>query len=226
MSKEESIIDFLKQNIKGRPSRAIDVCCGTGGFVNYLTSNYPIDEVCGLDIDRQALARGIARGYFKKAVPIHGDAYELKEEHPRLTEVSLDPEYHKNVDYEWMNLKHEKLKKPLKNFDLSVTVNPWNRLTSNDINNYLMSGTPSFRPIPVSIISSPVKRGGFVLYETEIVNKDAGIYGGPTKVDEELIKKSLASREKQGKDAGLDFIDYRLVGDDYSTDLAVLFKKI
>jgi len=228
-------LKFLKQNIKEEPTRIIDVCCGSGDLVGALSSYFPHSTVYGLDIDRSLLANGIAKGNFKRAFPIHGNAYHLGEENNDFTSIHLKPEYFSKGYVDWMKTKHRRLKKPLKNFDMITTVNPASELSPAEINKLIgkekLDKDRGF--IPLDIISIPAKKGGHVLYATEIANVYAGIYGGliPQNVNEKIVEDYLAEMKKEGEKTGLNYVSYdlekiRSSGHDHSVNLGVLFKKL
>jgi len=234
MNKEEDTIKFLEQNIKKEPKKSLDIACGYGPLVKKLSTAYPNSRVYGLDIDCISLAKGIGKGNFERAIPILGNAYYLGKKNPDFRFIYSDGE----------EIKLEKFNEPLKDFDLVTTINPAFRLTSEEVNGFIMKKKlgKNREFVPIEFIAKPAKKEGRILYETEIAHYSAGLRGGisPHQVTEEIIGKALEERIKEGRKSRLEYVSHGLIKENIeceyftvpqkitrpvSVELAVLFKK-
>ena len=228
----EDILDLLRRKNIENVERCFDVCCGQGKITRELSEIYP--EVYGLDINRETLAYGIAKGNFKKAVPLHGDAFNLVKDDQDFDKVYLDSQNYKNGYVNWMKLQHEKLKHPLKNLDLVIAVNPNYYISSQNIASDHLYSRLSGKEIesslvPVSVISPPLKKGGHLIYSVEVSNTNpvkrfvTGINPYP---DEKQVNDLLEHLKNEGKVSDLKFIADTLIENNYEgTNLTVVFKK-
>ncbi|NIO44711.1 MAG: methyltransferase domain-containing protein [Candidatus Aenigmarchaeota archaeon] len=227
MTKVDEIVGFLKQNIKEPPKRILDLCCGYGELVNAFSSTYPHSTVYGLDINREALAFGIVKGRFKKAVPVHGDAFNLGKEDPNFTLVHFDPNPKNYIEghVDLREVEHTKLKESLKDFDLVTAVNPFNKIPTSLFYRFQL-GKLQEVPITPDIISLPAKKGGHVLYEMEIAHR-AGMNFRyePEDITEKITGKFLNKMINNIKNPNLEYVSHNVINGNDSKDLAVLFKK-
>jgi SAM-dependent methyltransferase len=219
-------VKFLKENIKESPQKILDVACGYGGLVGELSSAFPHSTVYGLDINRESLAYGIAKGNFKKAVPIHGNAYHLGEENPGFTLVHFDPQYLKGEHAKLEKIEHRELKENLTGFGLVTAVNPFNKIPQNLF--YLFQlGKLKEAPVSPDVISRPAKKGGHVLYEIEIAHQAGMFYRPvPSDITEKCIENFLDRMRKESDKSGLEYVSHNVINKGDSKDLAVLFKKL
>jgi len=246
MTKVDEIVGFLKQNIKEPPKRILDVACGSGELVSALSSTYTDSEVFGLDIDRKALAIGIAEGRFKKAVPVHGNAYNLDKEDPNFTSVRFFPNPKNYIrEQGYLDLKeigHRKFEEELKDFDLVIAINPADYFSGRTVH-LLRSGKKLDNGVHLDDISRPAKKGGYVFLVTQIAYINADMYEGirPNQVTKEHVETELRKMRKDGDNAGLNYVSHTLIAEPipkdscflnsfspneiYSKDLAVLFNK-
>jgi hypothetical protein len=231
----EETIKFLKENIKEEPSNILDIACGEGKIASGLSAAYHKSQVYGLDLDWQALYRGIIyKGNFKKAIPLVGNAYDLVKENPNFKLVSPNPKY--DGKNELVQVYFKKIERPLPPFDLVTTLNPSYELTTEEVNNLIVGGKLDENRgyIPIRIISIPAKKGGYVFYDKEIANSYAGLYGGltPNNMTEEVVKEILGETIEEGRSNDLQYVSHKLervrggLGLGNTVNLAVLFKKI
>lgn len=229
MSKTNDTVDFLSKYISSDSGKILDVCCNDGLVVRALSNRFPKSHVYGLDINSHALVQGIKDGNFDNAIPIHGDAYELVKDYPRLSLVHLDPQSGSEKKPKYKRLEG---RRPLKDFDVVMTSNPVEILSRDEVNQ-LMTGEQVIGkgPVPISVIQEPAKMGGTVIYSTEIANSFASLYNGPSVVTKGLVAETLDSRIKEAEKSNLSFIDHTLLEESNeefhyrTTDLATLFRK-
>ena len=208
------------------PKSILDVGCGDGSFVCYLSQFYKNSSVYGLDINREVLANGIAKGNFQNANPVQGNARMLTESNPVFSIVNLDKEAYATGYVDWSQLR-EKEKIVLKDFDLVTAFNPYNRLSIDEVKSLMKGQELQNRLITVDVVGRAAKKSGYVLYGREIAHRLGRMYGSetPDKISEETIKKNLEILIFEGKRENLTYISHRLIENVISADLAVLFNK-
>lgn len=231
MADYKEFVRFFKEYCpEERPRKILDVPCGSGGLAFGLSIVYPRSQVCGIDINYEGLANGIARGNFKRATPIQGNAYDLVSENPVFREVDLDPKYFNGGFGDVTKLNFRELKQKLKDFDLVMAINPMSRLSDEDVNMLIRKHPIGKTPIPLSILSAPLKTGGYMVYAGEIAEIRAGLHGGVTpkelKENKNYVIKCLEKLVDDGERKNLSAIGSKLIGDADSVDLATLFKKV
>jgi SAM-dependent methyltransferase len=210
----------------GKPRSILDVGCGTGDFVAYVSHMFSDCAVYGLDINRQSLANGIAKGNFDKAYPVHGDAQKLAKSESLFSLAYLKPEYRKLGFVEWEKLE-ERRAITLSDFDLVTAFNPDNRLSIAEVNT-LIRGAPINRNlITVSIVSKAAKCDGFVIYQREIAHRLWGIFGleTPNELTKSNVDEQLKILLKEGQKDNLECLFNVVIKDEESANLIVLFQK-
>jgi len=235
-------LKFIKQHVQESQGDILDACCGNGWFARDLSSAYPGKTVYGLDTNLMSLAQGIEEGNFKRAVPVFGNAYNLGKKNPDFQTASLNPKYDGIKDFRRVKLK--RLKEPLENLGLLTTICPAFELSSYDINKKIGENARKSKQkesieangfIPIEVFSRAVANGGSLLYETEIANIHAGVYGGftPRTITPADVEDILTKLKEEGENTGLRHVSHtrmdiasELTVGTYAVNLAVLFKKV
>jgi SAM-dependent methyltransferase len=209
-----------------KPTKVLDVGCGEGDFVGYLSSKFEQSAIYGLDINRKSLAKGIAKGNFQRAYAVHGDARKLTQRDFLFSLVDLEPKYYRHGYVDWEKLEEKELI-TLSNFELVTGINPYNRLSAKEVDLILTQGNITRNLVTVDIVGSPVAEGGFVIYQREIAHRMGGLYGCPTpdNLTREDINRNLEILRKEGKRGNLKVVTSVLIKDRYAINLAVLFNK-
>jgi SAM-dependent methyltransferase len=220
----KDLLELLGQ-VKNAKS-ILDVGCGDGSFVNYLSKLFTNASVYGLDINQEFLASGIAKGNFENACPVQGDARMLINEKYAFSVVSLSHDAYSDGYVDWIKLQ-EKGKTELRNFDLVTALNPYNRLSLEEVNSLIRGEPMPSRLITVDVVSKAAKEGAFVLYGREIASRFGKMYGAetPDNVSENNISANLEILLSEGKRDNLKYMDHRLLVDSQNADLAILFNK-
>ena len=140
--------------------------------------------------------------------------------------VRLRPEYYKHGYVDWIKLE-EVESISLKNFDLVTGFNPYNRLSLSEINTLLGGEKMTRDLITVDIISAAAKKNGYVIYQREIAHRLGRIYGveTPNSLTKDNVNTNLKILIKEGEHGCLKPVCNAVVRDEYSADLAVLFRK-
>jgi SAM-dependent methyltransferase len=220
----QELLELLGQI--GNPNSILDVGCADGSFVYYLSKRYINSTVYGLDINRELLAIGIAKGHFEKAFPVQGDARMLTKEKPIFPIVSLKKEAYSKGLVNWAELKEDR-KIELKNFDFVTAFNPYNRLSSEEVNSLMKGQRLKDRLITVDVVSKAAKIGGFILYGREIAHRLGKIYGSeaPNNVSKKNIDANLEILLSEGKGDNLVYVSHCLIADNDSANITILFNK-
>jgi SAM-dependent methyltransferase len=222
ISKE--LLGMLK--IVGSQKRILDVGCGTGEFVRYISKMFIESCVYGLDINRKALAYGIANGNFDHAYPVHGDSRKLICKNSQFALVYLKPEDFGSGFVDWAKLEERELI-TLQDFDLVTAFNPYDRLSASEINALIAGETLQRKLVTVDIVSAPAKNGGRIIYQREIAHKLGGLYGSATPriLTDDYVNENFQILLEEGKLGNLELVTKAIVADENSTSLLVLFSK-
>jgi len=224
MNISKKLLDMLE--VVGEPKRALDVGCGEGFFVSYFSSKFSRSLAYGIDINRQSLANGIAKGNFDRAFPVHGDAVNIAEKNSRFSLVHLKQEYYLHGFVDWEKLE-EKKQITLRNFDLVTAFNPYNKLSVSEINSLISGKEIGRKLVTVDIVSAAAKKRGYVIYQREIAHRLSGLYGGatPDSLTENYVEKNLELLLREGKKGKLEPVSNELINNGSTTELIVLFHK-